>query len=130
MKQKPSISETEWEIMHVLWTRHPLTANEILSSLTSADPSWHPKTLRTLLGRLVKKKALQFDVDGREYQYIPLISEKECVASASDSFLERIFRGSMRPMLAYFAEQKRITPADLEELKRLVERSENKSKKG
>ncbi len=126
MKNEPRISETEWGIMRVLWAKHPRTANEILSELTAGDPGWHPKTLRTLLGRLVRKRVLNYQISGREYWYSPLVSEKECVASASESFLERIFGGSLRPMLAHFAEQRRISKADLDELKRLIERSENK----
>ena len=129
MKNEPRISETEWEIMRALWARHPRTANELLAELAAADPAWHPKTLRTLLGRLVRKQALEFQVAGREYLYSPLVTEKECVATASESFLERTFGGSMRPMLAYFAEQRRITKADLEELRRLIDRSETKKDK-
>lgn len=121
MKFVPRISDTEWEIMRIVWVKHPLTANEILGQLTANDPSWHPKTARTLLARLVRKKALGYQARGRTYVYSPLVTEQECVAAASESFLERVFGGSLRPMLAHFVERRRLTLKDLEEMSKLLE---------
>src|SRR5215471_21622612 len=106
MKDVPRISETEWELMRVVWGNHPVTGNEIIEALTALDPSWHPKTVRTLLARLVRKKALDYKANGRSYVYSPRVSEQECVATASESFLERVFGGSLRPMLAHFVERR------------------------
>lgn len=122
MKSVPKISETEWEIMKVLWRRSPLTANEIIEALTAQDPTWHPQTAKTLLNRLVKKKALAFKKEGRAYLYRPLVLEKECVTAASESFLVRIFGGSLKPMLVHFLETKNFSPAEIAELKKLLER--------
>src|SRR5688572_27600704 len=60
MKRTPTISETEWEIMRVIWAHHPITAADVIARLTEVDASWHPKTARTLLARLVAKKALDY----------------------------------------------------------------------
>lgn len=120
MKLVPKISETEWEIMRIAWMRHPITANEILNQLLAADPSWHPKTARTLLARLVRKKALGYEARGRAYVYSPLVTEQECLATASESFLERFFGGSLKPMLAHFVGQQRLTKKEMEELRALL----------
>ena len=121
MKNVPRISDTEWEIMRIIWERHPLAGSEVVEQLAAKDPSWHPKTARTLLARLVRKKALDYKTNGRAYVYSPLVSEEECVATASESFLERVFGGSLQPMLTHFVEQRKLTRAELEELKRLLE---------
>lgn len=121
MKNVPRISDTEWEIMHVIWQRHPATANHILEALAARGPSWHPKTVRTLLARLVRKKVLDFKTSGRTYAYSPLVSEEECIATASESFLERVFGGSLTPMLAHFVERRKLSPQDFEEMKQLLE---------
>jgi BlaI family penicillinase repressor len=121
MKTPPNITETEWEIMRVVWARHPITATEIIAQLSAADPTWHPKTTRALLGRLVEKKVLDYEPRGRVYAYEPLFSEQECVAAASESFLGRVFGGSLKPMLTFFVEQRRITRKDLRELSDLLE---------
>jgi BlaI family penicillinase repressor len=120
MKMIPKISETEWEIMRIAWMKHPITANEILNQLLAADPSWHPKTARTLLARLVRKKALGYEARGRAYVYSPLVSEAECLATASESFLDRFFGGSLKPMLAHFVVQQRLTKKEVEELRNLL----------
>lgn len=123
MKNVPRISDTEWEIMRIIWLKHPLTANEVIEQLAAADVGWHPKTARTLLARLVQKGALGYEARGRTYVYSPLVSEEECVATASESFLDRVFGGSLRPMLAHFVERQKLTRKDLEELEKLLDES-------
>jgi BlaI family penicillinase repressor len=121
MKATPRISDTEWEIMRILWRKAPLTANEILAQLLAADPGWHPKTARTLLARLVQKGALGYEPRGRAYVYSPLVTEPECLASAGESFLDRCFGGALKPMLAHFVGRHRLTQAELEELHALLD---------
>src|SRR5262245_35747599 len=128
-KRIPRISETEWEVMRVIWAQHPVTASEIIERLAQADASWHPKTARTLLARLVKKKALDYEAQGRSYVYEPLVTERECIAAASASFLDRVFGGALQPMLAHFVEARRLTGKELEELKQVLEES-SVAKKG
>lgn len=120
MKTPPRITETEWEILRAVWAGHPVTATEIVARLVQADPTWHPKTTRALLNRLVQKGTLKFDRDGRVLRYSPVYTERECIAAASESFLERVFGGSLRPMLAFFVEQSRLSHEDVEELKELL----------
>lgn len=129
MNTVPRISDTEWEIMRVVWAKHPVTGNEIIDALTAADPQWHPKTVRTLLARLVQKKAVDYEAHGRTYVYSPLVTEEECVASASQSFVDRVFGGSLKPMLAHFVDQQKLTVADLEEMKKMLANSQLKHSK-
>ena len=128
-KSIPRISETEWEIMRIVWAQHPATAAEIIAQLTATDSSWHPKTAKTLLTRLVTKGALGFEIEGRSYVYRPLVAEADCVAVASTSFLDRVFGGSLQPMLAHFVASRRLTRRDLDELKRLLEDDSKKGRK-
>ena len=129
MKSIPKISDTEWEIMRIVWDRHPITALEIIERLTAADASWHPKTARTLLARLVQKKVLGYEEQGRLYVYEPLVSERECIAAASQSFLQRVFGGSLQPMLAHFVEEQKLSKRELEELREILEAGKAKDKK-
>jgi BlaI family penicillinase repressor len=124
MKSIPKISETEWEVMKVVWAKAPLSAAEIIHALTLLDPTWHPKTAKTLLNRLVKKRALGFDQQGRAYLYRPLLKETDCAVAESESFLDRVFGGSLKPMLAHLVERKKLSSAEIRELKRLLEGKE------
>ena len=115
--------------MRAIWTQHPASASEIIARLLKVDPSWHPKTAKTLLTRLVRKGALGFMTQGRSYLYTPLVDERECVAVESSTFLDRVFGGSLKPMLAHFVESRRLTRKDLDELRQLLERDTAKRKK-
>ena len=123
MKTIPKISEAEWEVMKVVWAKSPLSAGEVIEQLAAQD-DWHPKTAKTLLNRLVKKKALGFEKDGRAYIYHPLVREAECVKAVSDSFLDRVFGGSLTPMLAHFVARKKMSAEEIRELKRLLDRKD------
>jgi BlaI family penicillinase repressor len=120
MKPVPRISETEWEVMKVVWAQAPCSAGQIIETLCRQDPTWHPKTVKAFLSRLVRKKALGFRKEGRAYLYRPLVQQKDCVDAASQSFLERVFGGSLRPMLAHFVERKKLSRDDIRELRRLL----------
>jgi BlaI family transcriptional regulator, penicillinase repressor len=124
MKKTPRISETEWEVMKVVWAEAPCSASRIIEVLTLADATWHPKTIKAFLNRLVSKRVLGFRKEGRAYLYRPLVRESECVAAASESFLERVFGGSLKPMLAHFVERKKLSAAEVQELKELLETRE------
>jgi|SRR5436190_20195459 len=119
MKDIPRISDAEWMVMKVLWDRSPLPASEIIEGLAQAE-RWAPKTVKTLLNRLVKKGALGYEQDGRAYLYRPLVSESACTTAASEAFLARVFGGSLQPMLAHFVDEKRLSPKEVKELKRIL----------
>lgn len=121
MANLPRISETEWEIMRVVWAKNPVTAADIIDQLLKEDPTWHPVTAKTLLNRLVKKGALGYDLDGRAYVYRPLVRERDCVNAASSSFLERVFDGSLQTMVAHFVEHRKLSPKQVKELRKVLE---------
>ena len=111
--------------MRVVWARHPLTASDIIARLQNVDPTWHPKTTRALLSRLVEKKVLEYEPRGRVYVYSPLVTETQCIAAASESFLDRVFGGSLRPMLAHFVQHRKLSRKQIEELKRILDGKED-----
>jgi BlaI family penicillinase repressor len=123
MAQVPSISEAEWKIMKLLWAQSPQPAYDLIETLAKAE-DWHPNTVKTLLSRLHKKKALGVKKYKNLYLYHPLVSEEDCVHAESESFLQRLFGGSVKPLLVHFVKKQRLTAADLEELKRMLERQE------
>lgn len=116
----PAVSEAEWEVMRVLWAKAPQTTNQVVEALTPLK-SWKPKTIHTLLRRLVEKKALEAEKQGREFSYTPRVSEAECQTAETRSFLGRFFAGGVVPFLAAFVEQEKLTAAEVAELKRILE---------
>lgn len=119
----PKISEAEWRIMKILWKKAPKTANQIVETL-SGEVNWNHRTIKTLLNRLVNKKALSFDKVGRTYNYYPVVSEADCVQSERKSFLNRVYGGSLSPMLAAFLKDTKLSPEEIEELKQILEKGD------
>lgn len=110
--------------MKLVWAKAPCSAGEIIAGLQQTDSSWHPRTVKAFLNRLVKKKVLGFSKEGRAYVYRPLVQREECVDAASESFLERVFGGSLKPMLAHFVERDKLSADEIRELRRLLKDAE------
>jgi BlaI family transcriptional regulator, penicillinase repressor len=121
-EQNAAISTAEWKVMRVLWEKHPQPAYDIVQALEKTE-AWHPNTIKTLLNRLVKKKALTIERYKNLYLYSPALEEADCVRAESQSFLERFFGGDVRPLLIHFAENKQLTADDLKELQKLLRQS-------
>jgi len=119
-KPIPRISDAEWVVMKVVWDRGAATANQVVAELVE-QTDWKPKTIQTLLSRLVQKGALQAEKQGREYLFQPRVSAEDCEHAAMRSFLGRFFDGDLAPFLARFVEREKLTPEEIEELKQILD---------
>ena len=66
------------------------------------------------------KGALRFELQGRHYSYWPALAEAECVQQQTQSFLDRVFGGSLSPMVAHLAEHGSVSADDIAALRRLL----------
>jgi BlaI family transcriptional regulator, penicillinase repressor len=116
----PQITEAEWTVMRVVWKQAPVTANQVVGEL-QGQVDWKPKTIQTLLRRLVDKGALGFERRRREYLFRPLVDAQACEHAATRSFLDRFFGGQVAPFLARLVESERLTPSEISRLKRILD---------
>jgi BlaI family penicillinase repressor len=128
MTDLPSISDAEWEVMNVLWAQSPMMANDVVDRLAGRK-GWSPRTVKTLLNRLVGKGALEFEARGNRYLYRPAVSRDQCVRAESRSFLSRVFGGSAGPMLVQFVSQADLTPDEIAELQRVLKQKGARARK-
>lgn len=128
MKRLPQISDAEWQVMQILWQSGPKMTNEIVDELISRT-AWKRETIRTLINRLVQKKALSFKKNGRQYLYTPNVAEADCVRAKTQTFLDHFHGGSVEPMLAAFVEHEQLTPAQIERLKQILDGKDPSKKK-
>jgi len=126
MKEIPKISNAEWEVMKIIWNHPKITSIDIIQELKDKS-QWKPTTVKSLINRLLNKNAIGFNKSGNEYLYFPLISEDECIKSESQSFINKVFNGSIKSMLLTFVESKEISETDIEDLKNILKQS-NKTK--
>lgn len=124
----PPITEAESRIMHVLWERSPLSADDVVHAVEPAT-RWHEKTVKTLLNRLLRKRAIHAERDGRRYLYSPLLRREQWQAEESRNLLERVFDGRLTPLLAHFSREERLGVDDIAELRRLLQRIEREERK-
>ncbi|MBI2948865.1 MAG: BlaI/MecI/CopY family transcriptional regulator [Verrucomicrobia bacterium] len=123
MKHPIKISQAEWEVMTVAWKKSPVAASEIVGQLAPKN-NWHPRTIRTLLARLVGKRALRAARDGKRYLYEPKVTMEECVQHESRSFLERVFGGAPASMLINLVKHAELRPEEIQQLKRILSEKE------
>ena len=119
-QELPRISDAEWLVMKIIWALKTATARQVVEALTT-ETTWKPKTIQTLITRLVQKGALEADKSAREHTFTPLVTEQECRQAASRSFLTRVFDGEVAPFLACLLERKRLSRKEVEELRRILE---------
>jgi predicted transcriptional regulator len=120
MPNEPTqISEAESAVMEILWRRSPLTAEEVVAALDKSQ-DWQEATIKTLLNRLLKKKAIRAEKDGRRYLYSPLLARADWVQTQSEGLLDRLFGGRVAPLVAHFSERRKLGRKDIAELKRLI----------
>lgn len=119
MKHLPHISESEFEVMKIVWDRAPINTNEITEALCRTT-SRSPKTVQTLIKRLVSKGALTYEKQGRIFVYTPLVNQKEYIGQQSTSFLDRFFHGDLSAMVSSFLEEERLSEKELKELRSLL----------
>ena len=119
--RKVNISDAEWEVMGVLWDEAPLSSYRIVERLRDST-DWNPKTIKTLLSRLVKKGFLDYETEANRYLYFPTVSRKDSIREESRSFLDRVFRGDSASMLLHFVKSVELSADERDELRELLDR--------
>jgi predicted transcriptional regulator len=115
-----SISEAEAVVMDVLWRRAPRSAEEILAEVGPVQ-GWQEGTVKSLLNRLLKKKAVKAEREGRRYLYAPRLTREQYVSQESKGLIDRLFDGRIAPLVAHFSEQRKLSRKDVAELRKLLE---------
>lgn len=116
----PRASDAEWEVLRVLWDHQELSGTDVVSILQETT-HWKPTTIRTLLSRLVKKQIIGFRSVGSGYLYFPLMTQAECEVTERRTFLQKVYGGNPRAMMASFLTEEDLTPEDLDTLQKLLD---------
>lgn len=120
MADLPRISQAEWDVMEVIWAQPPVTANKVVEALSGLR-DWSPRTVKTMLNRLVRKGALSFQPLGKRYLYRPNVSRRRYVRSESRSFLRRVFAGKEASMLVHLVGSAKLSREEIRELRKILD---------
>ena len=117
------ISDAEKKLMDVLWERGPTSAEDLIRE-AGIGQDWTEGTIRTLINRLLQKKAISSRKEAGRAVYHPLVERADYVQAESQGLLNKLFDGELAPMVVHFAEHRALTPKDIETLKALIARIE------
>lgn len=113
------ISGAESQIMEALWAKGPLTADEIVQSV-GPQQGWGEATVKTLINRLLKKKALASERTGGRAIYRVLVTREDYVTGESQGLLDRLFGGQIAPLVAHYAQHRALSADEVARLKKLI----------
>ncbi|MBU1094092.1 MAG: BlaI/MecI/CopY family transcriptional regulator [Firmicutes bacterium] len=95
------ITESEWQIMRILWGNSPQSSAQIISQTASIN-TWSPTTIKTFISRLVDKGVIGFRLENNKRVYFPLVTEKQCVLNEMKSIIHMIYGGKMNYETEHF----------------------------
>ncbi|HOJ11820.1 MAG TPA: BlaI/MecI/CopY family transcriptional regulator [Clostridiales bacterium] len=128
-KSKSSrISDAEWQVMNVIWDTDRTTSQAIVKQL-KAKTNWSEMTIKTLIGRLVKKKVAGYEVDKNDkriYYYYPIIKRDQCIRDETNIFLKKFYNGALSSMLSSFVKKNELTREEMDELIKILESGKKK----
>lgn len=121
--EKHPITNAEWEVMRTVWSKETATSRDIVEVL-KPKMDWEPATIKTLMGRLVKKGYLKTSVDGNRYHYSAIVSEPECLEAEVDKLLDQICPTKVVNLLDYLIDRCALSYEDMAYLSGRLEEKE------
>ena len=120
-----TLSEAEWHIMESLWEESPKVGSRIVADM-GGRTGWSRSTTLTMLKRMNEKGLIACEDHGRMRAYIPLLEREDAVKKETESFLKRVYHGSISMLVSGFVEKQRISSEELAELRAILDRAEEK----
>lgn len=124
MEKSIQISNSEWDIMEVLWSSSPQNSKEIIEKIQQ-NSDWKPSTIKTLISRLVEKNIVSYEKRGKSHYYYPLLKREECIRIKSNKFINKFYKGGLKTMIASFVEMYDLSDEDIEELKEILDKKKD-----
>lgn len=116
-----NISDAERIVIEALWAKGPLTADQVASQVMQSN-DWSFATVKTLLGRLLRKKAISATPEGRRFIYAARLSREAYVGAQSERLVQKLFGGRVAPLVNHFSETTGLSKKDIQELRDLLDK--------
>lgn len=119
MQERMSISDAEWKVMRTLWTNPNITSHELIR-LLSLSTNWKAPTIKTLLGRLVKKDLVRATKTASKFTYRTTIEESDTIREAGEKFLTHICRKKVGKTIVDLIKSSELSFEDIEEIQQAI----------
>lgn len=123
MPKTRKLSDGEWKIMTLLWEESPRTLTELTRAL-SEDTGWTKHTVISMLDRMEAKGAVRYETGERARRYYPAIERESTALAETESFLRRVYSGSLGLMVNAMARSGGLSEAELKELRDILKEAE------
>ena len=117
-----NLSDSEWKLMNRLWDRAPMTIMELTAALRE-ETGWSKNTVITMLSRLETKDAVRHEEGERAKRYFPVIGRGDAALAETESFLGKVYGGSLGLMMSAMVESHALTEADIADLSAILEKA-------
>lgn len=116
------LTDAEWTVMEVLWSDDRFALGEITSALKDTK-GWNKNTVMTYLTRMEKKGIVNIE-RGREKPYGAAVSREACAREERNELLSKVYNGAAGDLITAFNKESKISPQEVEELKKLLDEME------
>lgn len=120
------LSEAEWHVLESLWADSPKVGSQIVADM-KARKGWSRSTTLTMLRRMTEKGLISCDDSGKMRTYTPLVYREEAAKKETESFLNRVYQGSVSMLLNSFVEKRNLTSDEIKELKEILDQAEERN---
>jgi len=121
MEKSIRLSDGEWNLMNLLWERAPRTVTELVRAL---DTGWGKHTVMTMLSRLEAKGAVRWEQGERAREYYPAAERAGVAMEETESFLQKVYGGSLGLMMSAMVRERGLSEAELGELYEILNEAE------
>ncbi len=127
MEKQSNLSAGEWKLMKQLWARGPATVKELTDALRE-ETNWTRNTIITMLSRLEAKGAVGCEQGERAKRYYPLLAQRDAARTETESFLGKVYGGSLGLMMSSLVESRGLSRDDIAELSAILEKAGGEEK--
>ena len=121
------LTPAEWHLMECLWEHAPRTGREAVECLQNSV-GWSRSTTLTQLRRMTEKGFIRLEEQDGIFVYYPLIPREEAVMQETDSFLQRVYHGSVGLLVSALTQKQALTQAEIDELYAILQEAEEAKK--
>lgn len=120
------LTNAEWNVMDCLWEKAPQTGREIVDTLRERV-GWSKSTTLTMLKRMTEKKLISYEDSQKLRMYSPCIDRDAAVKKETESFLNRVYKGSISLMVSAMTQKQELSKEEIKELYEILEKSQTKN---
>lgn len=118
-----SLTDAEWKLMNALWQHSESTITQLVAFFAQ-DTKWSKHTVISMLTRLESKGAVKYIQSEKAKKFYAVIDRQAAQIEETDSFLSKLYDGSLNMMLNTMVNKNRLTKEEINQLYEILKKAE------